>query len=124
MVGGTAAISDAVTAELRALGIKVERVSGPERAATATAIAARRGVGSRGAILVEGHTPVAWAPGLAAAALAARDGAAVVLSNRDTLPGATTAWLGRSRPKILVCGPFVRHDACSHADEARGAKDA
>ena len=46
IVGGTAAVSEAVADALREMGMTVERVSGPDRAATAIAIAGARGTDS------------------------------------------------------------------------------
>ncbi|WP_370325090.1 hypothetical protein [Euzebya sp.] len=96
-MGGTAAISDAVQAELTSLGITVTRVAGDARADTAIEVAKIRGADSAADVarvtLVAGEDPDAWAGGFAAAAHSAMFDAPIVLGREGGLPGVTTAWL-------------------------------
>lgn len=118
IVGGTAAVSEAVADALREMGMTVERVSGPDRAATAIAIAGARGTDSAAdvgrVILVDGFSDDAWAAGFGAAAMAAGGAmdpgtgaredapAPVVLGNTDVLPPATVGWLEEG-PESITC---------------------
>lgn len=130
VVGGTQAVSDEAVSEIEALGIDVNRVSGPTRTETATAIAGERGFASAadvpdgGEIIVtEGFSEDAWAPGFSAAAYAAANGAPVVLSNQDSIPEGTETWLmhddGGSHAD-LICAPFVTDSACEEAADDAG----
>ena len=97
VVGGNAAVSAAVLAQLTAQGLTVKRVSGPTRFHTALAIAAERGFASAAdaskVILTEGQAPDAWTSGFAAAARSKKDNAPIVLSVGDTLPDPTKEFL-------------------------------
>ena len=118
IVGGTAAVGQAVEDALVAMGMSVTRVSGADRAATALAIADARGLGVvadvERIILVDGFSEDAWAAGFGAAAQAeggavdpdsgAREGAPapVVLGNVDSLPPATVDYLAPG-PVAMTC---------------------
>ncbi|AXV08038.1 Alkaline phosphatase [Euzebya pacifica] len=118
IVGGTAAVGQAVEDALVAMGMSVTRVSGADRAATALAIADARGLGAvadvERIILVDGFSEDAWAAGFGAAAQAeggavdpdsgAREGAPapVVLGNVDSLPPATVDYLAPG-PVAMSC---------------------
>lgn len=137
VLGGTAAISEAVVAELEAMGIDVNRVSGSNRFATAIAIAEARGFtdpfDAGSVILIEGQAANAWASGFAAAAYADLSNGVIVLSNGANLPPETQAYLegadadndgvndnADATPDAdgdpqLVCGPFVDPEACAAA---------
>lgn len=127
VVGGRAAISDLVIDDLRDLGVHVTRVGGATRAATAAAVAQQRGFSSRTparVVLIEGRADQAWAPGFAAAALAARRHAAVLLADGSHLPEETRTTLaslasGTDR-SALTCAPYVARNACEAAAEALG----
>ena len=123
LVGGQAAVSAAVEAQIAALGIAVERVSGPTRFDTAVEIAARRGMPSgaeaRKIVVVEGQAATAWAPGFAAAAYGARNNAVVLLANGDALPAPTQTFLGGGDPAVeLLCAPMLATVACDAAAAA------
>lgn len=128
LVGGTAAVSDAVAdAALAAIDDGEEateetltRVTGDNRFATAVALAAELGY-STGAdapriILAEGQTEDAWTSGFPAGAQAG-NGAATVLANGDALPPETQAFLAGAGVE-LICGPGVSTAACDAAVEA------
>lgn len=122
VVGGTAAISDAVVAQLEELGIAVERVSGATRFDTAVGIAAEwsRDDAERldQVILVEGQAADAWASGFASAAYAEATEAPVLLSNGEELPAATTEYLEPGEDgTALLCTPLVTAAACDLASE-------
>ncbi|HWH32974.1 MAG TPA: cell wall-binding repeat-containing protein, partial [Egibacteraceae bacterium] len=72
LVGGTAALSEQVAADLRALGLRAERVSGPTRWHTAVAIADRFFPAPRTSVVaVDLESAPGWAWALAAGALSA-----------------------------------------------------
>ena len=96
VLGGTAAVSDAVKAAALAVSTVVvtARVSGADRYATATAMAdetikvdATRKVK---ALLVDGRN---FPDGLAAAQYAAAQDMAIILTSGDTLPSAVSTWM-------------------------------
>ncbi|HWB73021.1 MAG TPA: cell wall-binding repeat-containing protein, partial [Egibacteraceae bacterium] len=94
VLGGQAAVSDGVVAALP----RPRRVAGGDRAATAAAVAAQlwgRTVGADGDafVLSGGYRPDAWALALAAAPLAARSVAPLLLADVETLPTATHDYL-------------------------------
>lgn len=96
LLGGTAALSDAVEAAVP----EPVRIAGAERTATAAAVATELwGVaddGARRALVVNGARSDGWASGLVAAGLAADDGAPVLL---------TTSLVPRPTAELLAtCG--------------------
>lgn len=110
VVGGTAAVSAQVAQEVSAMGLAVERVSGPTRFETATALAdAGKGAASAAdvdhVVLADGVSDDAWAAGFASASIAAALDGVVVLGTPDDLPAATTAWLSGSARRA---GPVWR----------------
>ena len=118
VVGGTAAVSNAVLTDLQALGITVDRVAGPTRFATATAIAAERGAATAadaaGTVLLDGQHADAWADAFPAALYAGRSAIPVVLSTGTVLPDPTTAYLP-SRRTGLVCASTLTPATCATA---------
>lgn len=97
ILGGEAAVSQAVADEIAALGLTVERIAGADRFETATALAEKAGTPVAAeadrVVLVEGQAPNAFAGGFAAAAHVAAFDAPMVLANGDGLPAATRAFL-------------------------------
>lgn len=145
IVGGTAAISDAVQDEVEQLGIATERIAGPDRFATGVAVAARGGASSAAdvarVVLVAGEGDNAWAGGFAASRHAALTGAAVVLARNPAnapvqapgvagaeplaLPAATESFLtgdgglaGATPPVELTC--VALPGACEQARRSLG----
>lgn len=106
VLGGTAAVSEAVVDQLETLGIEVRRIAGPSRVETAARIAATMGGGRDRAF-------VAWQGGfadaLSAAAPAAMLDAPIVLSATGSLPQASAEALQASgaREVVLVGGTGV-----------------
>ena len=85
IVGGTAVISGQVSAELRALGLEVTRLSGPDRYATSAAVAGtalERRAGEAPVIVAAGS---GFPDALAAGALAGRLGGVLVLAPNTRL---------------------------------------
>ena len=112
VMGGTAAISDAVTAELTRMGIVVERVAGDTRDETAVEIAKISGDDSAAdaerVIVTEGEGEDAWARGFALASHAAAFDAPIVLTLTDRIPESTEAFLsggigGDQTQTVLTC---------------------
>lgn len=125
IVGGRAAVGDTVETQLRALGMTVERVSGPTRFHTALAVAAARGFATAKAaqkvIVAEGQAADAWASGFAAAARSKKDNAPIVLAVGDTLPEPSTTYMSDSAGAVaLLCAPRLATAACDAAATALG----
>ncbi|CAN5235429.1 hypothetical protein BH23ACT9_BH23ACT9_35580 [soil metagenome] len=128
IVGGTAAVSQDVQDAVDALGIATERIEGPTRFATASAIAEERGLPPGNAdrvILTEGQSGDAWVSGFTAAGHAGTFVAPVVLSNGGALPADTAAHLnsgGFPADGIgLVCTPSVDAQLCQDTADDLGA---
>ena len=98
VLGGTAAVSSAVEQELAAIA-PVTRLAGPDRFATAAAIAARS-PSTGGTVYVA--TGLGFADALAGGAAAAREGAPLLLVSRDGVPPVTSAALASLAPARLV----------------------
>lgn len=108
VLGGPAVITEPVLNQLRAMGIQVERIAGPERLSTAAAIAQRFNSNHRsgsGAYLVRafGDGSAGFADSLAAGAAAARRNWPVLLTGSDRLSGPTTGVMNR-RPEVTIVG--------------------
>ncbi len=110
ILGGTAAVSQAVEDEIRALGITVVRLFGEARQDTAVEIADALNPNAPTAFIVDGYDPDGWAAGFAAASLA-RDHTVVVLLGHPsrTLDASVT----RAGDAAVVCGPNVSTTTCS-----------
>lgn len=96
LLGGTAAIDEAVEADLRGRGLQVDRFAGTNRFATAAQIAAALGAVHPAAFVAEGQhgdPERGWPDALAVAPLAAHAGRPILLTTRDTLPPETLAAL-------------------------------
>jgi len=121
IAGGVDAVSEQVVADIRRLGITVERVEGADRAETAVGFAELLGVETAAdattVVLAEGYDPLAWAPGFAAASVARGGDVAVVLSEDESLPSSTSAFLNDGGTP-LVCAPLVTDQACTEAEES------
>lgn len=89
VAGGPAAVSDAVLADLVALGLNGERLSGDDRYETAVELAEALYVGPTKVVLATGTN---FPDALAGAALAGRDGAPVLLVG-NTLPDSVREYL-------------------------------
>lgn len=119
IVGGTAAVSQAVVDDVEALVDDVGRVSGSTRVATAVEIATARGMTAQtptaNVVVVEGQSANAWAAGFTVAGLSADLSAPVLLATGPDLPAATQEALATAVTeevgRTVVC---VAHpDACA-----------
>jgi putative cell wall-binding protein len=100
IIGGTAAVSDAVADELDELGYDVERVAGADRYATAAEVAAE--VGGTTVVLASGRT---FADALAISPGAHALGLPILLTDGTTLDTATQAFLdGADVDTVVVVG--------------------
>ena len=100
VLGGTKAVSDAVVTELGSFG-DVERIAGADRFATAVAVSADHPTSAQ-AFVASGR---AWPDALAAAALAGREEAPLLLVKQDSIPGVTWTELDRFDPgQVWVMG--------------------
>lgn len=100
VLGGAGAVSDAVVTALGAYG-DVERVAGADRFATAVAVSTDHPTSAQ-AFVTNGR---AWPDALAAAALAGREGAPLLLVRQDSIPGVTWTELDRLDPgQVWVMG--------------------
>jgi putative cell wall-binding protein len=129
IAGGDTAVSPAVADALAALkppgatgAVKVTRVFGPNRFATAVAFDKQLGYANAKAaprvILLQGQGST-WANGLGAAAKAA-SGAATVLVNGDAVPPESAQFLNGGSKTPLVCGPGVSQGTCDSAGKMLG----
>lgn len=100
VLGGVGAVSSAVATQLRSLAVSgtVTRISGPDRYATAAAVAAQYPSATQ-AVVASGET---FPDALAGAALAGRNGAPMLLATSDSLPAPTTTQLERLRPDLVM----------------------
>ena len=119
VLGGPAAVSDAVVDALEDLDVAVDRLSGATRADTAVAIATGGlGLPDAAAVdavaLVDGQDDDAWADAFPAALLASRVALALLLTTADDLPGPTEGFLTPA-PVTLYCGATVSARACGTA---------
>jgi putative cell wall-binding protein len=101
LLGGSAAISEAVEARLAELGYETERLSGPNRYATSTAVAGdalgRWGEGRVSVVFATGEN---FPDGLAAGALAARLDGILVLVPRLALDESVDAFLRTNTARL------------------------
>ena len=123
ILGGEAAIGEAVADQLADAGLVVERLSGADRFATAAAVAGAGGAAAGGRVIVAlGTHPDpdrAWPDALSAANLAV-DGTPVLLTAPDLLPQATRDAITALAPSEIVIvggelavGPVVEAELAS-----------
>lgn len=98
LAGGPAAVDDTVAARLGAVA-PVTRVSGGDRYDTAARLATSTGQRGGTVYLASGAS---YADAVSGGALAAHEGAAVLLTARDALPAATAQALGTVAPRRVV----------------------
>ena len=107
-LGGADALDDGIAADLEALGYKTDRIAGPDRYATAAAIADALGDPTT-VLLADGTT---FPDALAAGAAAARLNGAVLLTDGPLMHPSTQAWLLAHPPTTVyaVGGPAATAD--------------
>lgn len=125
LLGGTSAVSAAVETAVKAVNAKytVTRISGTDRFDTAVKIAAQTAADDGGAsapIYVASGTN--YPDGLAVAALAARTGGVVLLTDGSKMPDATLKYLQTYDPNsellVAVGGPAAKATSGHGADRA------
>lgn len=111
VLGGPAAVPDAVATALQAEGLQVERLAGPDRVTTAVRIAefavpqTDTAILVRGAGVEGGRPEAAYADSLAAGGLAAATGWPVLLTGGDELAPATREHLtGGTFTDVVIVG--------------------
>lgn len=107
VVGGRAAVSDGVVAEIERLGADVERHAGPSRVDTSLAIADLGIAEGLDADVVQLATARGFPDALAGGALAKRLGAPVILTEPGALSGVAAGWLrarGDDLEQVLLLG--------------------
>jgi len=104
ILGGVSAVSAAVERSLRDAGFEIARLEGPERFATAGAVARAAGPAASGDVVLALGTD--FADAVAAGALSASpDHPPTLLSARDELPAATEQALGQlGARRVLIIG--------------------
>ena len=124
LVGGPAALAEAVLDAVRSLGFTSDRVAGDNRFATAARIATERGFGpdrmADTVIISEGQADDAWEGGFTAAAPAAVFDAPILLANGDDLPPETLAALADMVEADADVMCLAAAAACEAAIEAIG----
>ncbi len=123
LLGGEAAISAAVADEVAALGLNVERLSGPNRFATAAAVAER--MGNHGEVLIaegeDADPTTGWETAISAGALGAVHGIPLLLVNGTRLPEETAALLAEDLDVTIVGSTEdVSTDVATEVDELAG----
>lgn len=100
VVGGTGSVSDGVLAQLRAkTSGEVTRVQGPDRFATAAAVAAHAFTAPTTAYVASGET---FPDALAGVPAAVRKSAPLLLVNKDRLPEPTGQYIAANRIRDIV----------------------
>ena len=114
VVGGTSSVSDAVARDLdRYTSGAVSRVAGTDRASTAARLSAAT-FPSAGTVFVAGGQ--SFADALAAAPAAHRTSSPLLLVNRSSVPGATSAELRRlGAQRVVVLGGPASVDATAES---------
>lgn len=125
LLGGPAALSDAVRADVEGLGLSVERLAGTDRFDTAARVAAR--VGGQRVYVTQGISADpnrGWPDAVAVSALAAFQGAPILLTRQESLPAATSralTRLGVTRATV-VGGPMAVSGTVERQLAATGAQ--
>lgn len=108
MLGGSEALADQVVIDLQALGLQVERVAGPDRFATAAAVADRvvtaTGPVDRVAVAAggSGDSDQGWTDAILASGYGAGTGVPLVLVQPDAVPPTTAEVLQRLSPTAFL----------------------
>ncbi len=106
VMGGPAAVSDAVLATLTGMGVESRRVAGADRYATAAAAAEQLGGDSAFVVLGTSTDPLrGWPDAVSVAALAAYQERPVLLVEQDAVPAVTAAAVRELDIVTIVGGP-------------------
>jgi putative cell wall-binding protein len=121
LLGGVAALGEQVAADLESFGVTTRRIAGPNRYATAVAVATAMG-GAEEVFLARGDGGTdGFADALSASGLAASEGRPILLTARDELPGETAHALEPDGAVIVVGGSAaVSESVFATVDERAG----
>jgi putative cell wall-binding protein len=121
IIGGTAAVSQAVEDELTEMGFTVERYAGTTRFGTADEVAEASFQNGEDSVvaLLDGMHADSWVSGFAAATFPT---GAVLLTNDTVIPTETSEALDRMATAtagltVLYCAPEVSEATCEDADD-------
>ncbi len=122
LVGGTGVLTTDVSAQLRAAGLSVTRLSGADRYATAAAVA--RAFGSASSVVVASGVTANLVDAAAAGGPAAASGQPVLLVPRSSVPAATRATITAlgARSATIVGGTGVVTSGVADALRADGLR--
>jgi len=114
ILGGPGALPPAVENAFQSNGMLTERIAGPDRYGTATAVAPRVNAKPNSVFIVSG---LAFPDAVAASAVAAARRDPIVLVSPQGMPPATDAYLATQpgTPRIVVGGPVAVPDAVAAA---------
>lgn len=105
LIGGTGVLPEALKTQLNQLGVReVERISGPDRYATAVQVAERWFPASQAFAVARGDL---FPDALSGSAWAARQGVPILLTQPHRIPEVLTGWLqkrGTSLPEVVYFG--------------------
>ncbi len=100
ILGGRASVSSAVESEVGRYATEVTRISGKNRFATAVAVS--KAVWQSGSGVVYVASGESFPDALSGGALAAHEGAPILLSRTDELPGVVSSEISRLQPSRVV----------------------
>ena len=110
LLGGPSALSDRVAGDVTAAGFTTKRLAGATRAGTATAVADELGGTPSTVLVVNGFT---FPDALSASGSAAANGWPILVTERDRVPGETSAWLqshGSASSRFAIGGAAAISD--------------
>jgi putative cell wall-binding protein len=103
LLGGTAALAPAVENAFLTAGLRTVRLAGPDRYGTAVEVARRLGATSSTPVMVV--SGVSFPDAIVSGPAAVQAKAPILLVTRDSVPGATAAWLSATAPgSVIVVG--------------------
>jgi putative cell wall-binding protein len=117
LLGGPAALGEQVVADLERLGVRVRRVAGTNRFATAAEVAALLGRGHEVFVALGDRD---FADALSASAIAASAGSPILLVAADRVPAETAAALDAGTDVTVVGGTAAISTQLANALDARG----
>ncbi|WP_010197270.1 cell wall-binding repeat-containing protein [Bacillus sp. m3-13] len=104
ILGGTGAVSNTVSTNVRNMGMEVKRIAGANRFETAKLIANEMGTNFSTVVVANGY---GFPDALAIAPYAARNGIPILLTEKTYIPGATKTILNSASKTIVVGGTAV-----------------
>jgi cell wall-associated NlpC family hydrolase len=104
ILGGESAVSAAVAGKLKAMGLTVQRISGPDRYETSVAIAKKLGSATKKAFIANGSN---FPDSLSASAVAARQGSPILLVKKTGLPVSVKNYVNGFTKSYVIGGTGV-----------------